>query len=99
MAFKLMLQAKDLPEVTTICYEQMVQEGKPYIAEQLQKAGFKATDLKDFPDIKNGNWKYTIGQRRCSFSASAYMVLCPNSPHTKELSKMGCSVMQVYEQR
>lgn len=90
MAFNLLFQAKDLPEVTTICYEQLVQEGKTYLAERLKTAGFKEIDVEDFLLIRSGNSKYTAINRTCTFSDSAYMALCPTSPHTKALSKMGC---------
>jgi len=93
IAFKLMLEAQQLDEVTTVCYEQMLDEGEAYVARLFQKAGLNP-HLQNFPKIQNGNAKYSVRERKCGFSSSAYMTLCPESPHTKELRRMGCKELK-----
>lgn len=88
-ALDLMLEAKDLREVTTICYEQLVGEGKKYMSKQLSSAGFRVHS-NNLPDIVDGNLKYPNVQRACTPNAKAYMKLCPDSPHTKVLIENGC---------
>mmetsp|Transcript_137660 Transcript_137660/g.427667 ORF Transcript_137660/g.427667 Transcript_137660/m.427667 type:complete len:280 (-) Transcript_137660:222-1061(-) len=87
MAYDLMVEVMDMPEVTTICYEQMVQEdGDKYLADKLSQFGVKDTTfgIDDDANIKWGE------EHTCDATARAYMKLCPSSPLTATLKSM-CS--------
>mmetsp|Transcript_49468 Transcript_49468/g.102061 ORF Transcript_49468/g.102061 Transcript_49468/m.102061 type:complete len:264 (+) Transcript_49468:78-869(+) len=83
-AFKLMLEVKDMPETTTICYEQMLQDnGDAYLSERLSKFGVSREAV---PKIINANAKYVLNATQaCDQDDLAYMQLCPQSPLTAQL--------------
>jgi hypothetical protein len=89
VAFDLMMEVIGMPEVTTLCYEQMVQtHGDKYLAKTLSKHGIDVR-VQDVDPIKDGNAKYRHSVTQvCDRNARAYMKLCPKSPATKELKRM-----------
>lgn len=91
-AFDLMLGVKDQPNVVTICYEEMLEKGTHYIKERLGSALGTELAGKFLQSPANMNKKYSSrGYTKCDHDAKAYMALCPNSPHTRELQRNGCT--------
>eukprot|EP00421_Protoceratium_reticulatum_P052404 CAMPEP_0168505804 /NCGR_PEP_ID=MMETSP0228-20121227/77054_1 /TAXON_ID=133427 /ORGANISM="Protoceratium reticulatum, Strain CCCM 535 (=CCMP 1889)" /LENGTH=282 /DNA_ID=CAMNT_0008522891 /DNA_START=44 /DNA_END=892 /DNA_ORIENTATION=- len=76
-AFRLIKEARNLPQATLVCYEQMVEEGAPYMKQKLAEMGL---DLPDLPEVYNGNDKYDVPTpTSCTDDMRAYIELCPNT--------------------
>lgn len=90
MAFKILLEAMSLPEVATICYEEILVKGRDYLIEKLASLGIDAEKGAQFPAIRTGQTNVDLGQNFvCDQQVRAYMQLCPDSPDT-ELLQMRC---------
>jgi hypothetical protein len=91
LAFALMLEAMDRPEVVTLCYEQMIAEGNSYLNDKLAMIGIDAGSLAGIPAIQQGKTEAMLGETEamlgksfeCDQDVKAYMTLCPQSPDTK----------------
>jgi hypothetical protein len=90
-AFQLMLVAKDKPEVFTLCYEELMEKGVPFLKTKFETMGFNTAGAH-FAVFRNANSKYS--QRSnvdCTDQLNnAYMKLCPSSPYTRALQEQ-CS--------
>lgn len=84
LAYDLMVEAKDMPEVTTICYEDMVQsDGAAYLETKLGPFNVKAATV---PTIVDSNVVYSLDvPTLCGHDERAYMQLCPESPFAAAL--------------
>eukprot|EP00931_Biecheleriopsis_adriatica_P040309 TRINITY_DN23097_c0_g2_i1.p1 TRINITY_DN23097_c0_g2~~TRINITY_DN23097_c0_g2_i1.p1 ORF type:complete len:530 (-),score=104.65 TRINITY_DN23097_c0_g2_i1:68-1597(-) len=78
-AYELMLEAAHLPEVTTICYEEMLAGGASFVNKVLKD--LKMTP-RTIPEIKDENSKYekAADPIACTKDVKAYLTLCPKSP-------------------
>merc|ERR1719446_1117531 len=79
IAFDIMLQAANMQEVTTICYEQMLAEGASYLKDKLSAAGIEGINAASFPAVFNPSTG-VLGHEdlECTHDVKAYMTLCPD---------------------
>ncbi|CAE8639135.1 unnamed protein product [Polarella glacialis] len=83
LAFDILLQAKDLPEVTTLCFERILEEGQIYLDGMLSKAGINAIDGAQLPAIKVSATT-SNHDVECTADVKAYLQLCPDSPDSEQ---------------
>mmetsp|Transcript_3152 Transcript_3152/g.7104 ORF Transcript_3152/g.7104 Transcript_3152/m.7104 type:complete len:516 (-) Transcript_3152:75-1622(-) len=91
-AFQLMVKAARAgnPNVHVICYEDMLEQGYPYL---VKKMGDMGTHPGDVPSIQNGNTKYDLDDFDCEGDILLYGELCPSSSLGKSIKKK-CSVSE-----
>lgn len=92
-AFQLMLAATkaNLPEVTTVCYEEMIAQGTDYIRQKLDAMGL-ASDIA-LPTITDSNSKYDLDTEEsvatfCTSDMMAYKELCPDSELSAKVQRL-----------
>jgi len=83
LAFALMLEAMDMPEVTTVCYEEILGGGEIYLRGKLAMQDIRPAGNVSLPAVgPRADDTQLIADIECNEDVEAYVTLCPTSPDT-----------------